>query len=367
MKVTIREMPVATDTASLSAIVEMVHEDLSWEAQPVRVSGVLITYNHERFIQPAINSVLSQTYPMDLIISDDCSTDRTRALIRSTLRDYKGHHRVRVRYGSRNLGICGNQNASFLLAEGELIVLFEGDDESVPERITKIVGAYLVRKRRIAALESAIRLMDSGGQIGTVVSRPTENGALQGCGLSFRRDVFFEIGPISKRLMSGDIALWMRAVFVPEGGLLQIQDPLVHYRVHDTNLSKVFRWDFSSVGALRESCSKLAKHEVAKVFELRKIRRYRRRLGAERDHRQSEWEMLFRLSRARAKLVAAVSRRSRLYLVWPALVACKFPVLKGKALRVIAVALFPWIRGFYMFARAQGRRRCASAERRGPA
>ena len=362
MKVAIREILVATDTESLRAIAETVHEDLSWEAQPVRVSGVLITYNHERFIQPAISSVLSQTYPMDLIISDDCSTDRTPALIRSTLRDYKGHHRVRVRYGSRNLGICGNQNASVRLAEGELIVLFEGDDKSVPERITKIVDAYLARKRHTAALESAIRLMDSGGRIGTVVW-PTENGSLHGCGLSFRRDVFFEIGPISKRLMSGDIALWMRAVFVPEGGLLQIQDPLVHYRVHDTNASRVFRWDFSSVRALRECCSKLVKHEVAKIFELRKIRRYRRRLGAERDDLQSEWETLFRLSRARAKLVVAVSRRSRLYWVWPALVACKFPVLKGKALRVIAVALFPWIRGFYMFARVQGRRINASAER----
>jgi glycosyltransferase involved in cell wall biosynthesis len=348
-------MPIVTDTSSSDAIAERVYGASSWEAQPVRVSGVLITYNHERFIQAAISSALSQTYPMDLIISDDGSTDRTPALIRSTLTNYKGCHRVRVRYGSRNLGICGNQNASIQLAEGELIVLFEGDDESVPERTTKIVDAYVARKRRIAALESAIQLMDCGGRIGTVVW-PTENGALHGCGLSFRRDVFFEIGPISKRLMSGDIALWMRAAFVPEGGTLQVRAPLVHYRVHDTNASMRLRWDFSSVKALRECCSNLVKHEVAKVFELRKIRGYRRRLGAERDDLQSEWETLFHLSRARARLVLAVSRRSRLYWVWPALVACKFPVLKGKALRVIAVALFPWIRGLYKFALAKGQR-----------
>ena len=347
-------------------VIETIRETSLWKEQPVHVSGVFIAYNQESFVQQALISVLRQKYPMDLIVSDDSSTDRTPFLIRSALEGYQGRHRIRLRSGSRNLGVCGNQNATIRLAEGELIVLFEGDDESVPERIAKIVGAYLLRKRQVAALGSAVRFKYSGGRMGAIVWPNVDRGP-HGCGLSFRRDVFFEIGPISRRLIAGDIALCMRSLFVPEGGIFLIQDPLVHYRVHDKNVSKLFRWDFSSIRALRECCSKLVKNEVARIFELRKIRRYCQRLSVDRDDLERDWQTLFRLSRARANLVLAVSRRPRLYWVWPAIVACKFPVWRGKALRVIAVALFPWIAGFYKFARAQGRRMYASEGRRAQA
>src|SRR5439155_19844125 len=120
----------------------------------------LITYNQERYVRQALSSVLNQTYPMDLIISDDRSADRTYDLIRDELDNHAGHHRIRLRSGQHNLGVCGNQNASIRLAEGELIVLFEGDDESAPHRVETLVTAYLAHGRRVAALGSAILLID---------------------------------------------------------------------------------------------------------------------------------------------------------------------------------------------------------------
>ena len=52
------------------------------EAHP-KVSVLLQTFNHERFIERAVESVVEQEAPfaIELIISDDYSTDRTRELI----------------------------------------------------------------------------------------------------------------------------------------------------------------------------------------------------------------------------------------------------------------------------------------------
>lgn len=45
----------------------------------VRVAVCLVTYNQEKFIEQAINSILEQktTFPVDIIVGNDCSTDRT--------------------------------------------------------------------------------------------------------------------------------------------------------------------------------------------------------------------------------------------------------------------------------------------------
>jgi glycosyltransferase involved in cell wall biosynthesis len=350
-------VPAYTGIGSAAARVETVHESSAWREQPVHVSGVLITYNHERFVELAVNSVLSQTYPLDIIVSDDHSTDRTPSLLRSALEGYEGRHRIRLRQGHRNLGICGNQNAGIQLAEGELIVLFEGDDESVPQRVAKLVDAYRDAHRRVAALGSAIWKMDAAGQRQTLVSWPHKTGdawtalrgewTVHGCGLSFRRDCFFEIGPISRRLFAGDIALWMRAAFLWEGGMLQVPEPLVRYRIHDHNASKGIYFNYSSPQALRDCWSDFLKGEVAQVLELKKIDRYRRRKGLQGDSLQAAWEAHFNLAQARARLTFAVSRKSRMSWIWPALMAFGFPPLRGKALRVIALALFPYAHAVY--------------------
>jgi hypothetical protein len=348
--------------------VELIHDNPLWKTKVVPVSGVLITYNQEAYVSQALASVLHQDYPMDLIISDDTSTDCTRDLIRRIVDRNPGHHRIRLRLGSRNLGVCGNQNASIDFAEGELIVLFEGDDVSVPERVRKLVEAYVVRRRAVAGLGSAVLQMDSRGHTG---ARPALSGqigdawtlffgcwAVPGCGLAFRRDCFFEIGPINKRLLSGDIALWMRAVYMKQGGVLQLADPLVHYRMHGANESRKFLLEFGSPKILQACCVNLLKNEVAQMLELRKIARYRKRIGL-RDEFDAAWTAHYSIARARAAFVFAIGRKSRIAWIGPALLAAKFPPLRGISLRAISLAIFPWSQVIYkwvkpLFSQATG-------------
>jgi glycosyltransferase involved in cell wall biosynthesis len=94
----------------------------------IAVSVILITYNHELYVRQAIESVLMQetAFGVEVIISDDCSTDGTPAI----LGDYESRYpdRIRVLRSSRNL--CTNEvlMRAWDLARGEYVALLDGDD-----------------------------------------------------------------------------------------------------------------------------------------------------------------------------------------------------------------------------------------------
>ena len=59
------------------------------------VSYCIVSYNAEKFIQEAIESALNQDYyPMEIIISDDCSTDNTYEVIKNVTSEYKGDKKI---------------------------------------------------------------------------------------------------------------------------------------------------------------------------------------------------------------------------------------------------------------------------------
>lgn len=333
------------------AQVRVVQESNLWREQPVPVSATLITYNQEDYVRQALESVLAQTYPLDVVLADDGSTDGTVAVMEAVLHHYNGPHRIALRHGGPNQGICRNQNAALALARGELIVLFEGDDVSLPNRVEELVKAYLAAGRKPAILGSSIRRMDQHGSLSDEASGNLSDGHgwmfvsrewnMDGCGLAIRRDCFFDVGPIPRHLISGDIALSIRAPFVREGGLAFVPKALVCYRTHGKNISRGCALTFESVDALRNTYRKLIKNEVAQVFELRRIGRYRRAHRLPSNDTEKAWRALFKEARVRALLVMVVIRRPRPFWLRPAFSAMRFPRLRRQAVRVFALAIFP--------------------------
>ena len=77
-----------------------------------RIDILLATYNGEKYIKEQIDSILNQTYKnIKLIISDDCSKDGTRQI----LKQYEKDSRVKVIYQEKNLGYI--KNFEFLLKQ----------------------------------------------------------------------------------------------------------------------------------------------------------------------------------------------------------------------------------------------------------
>jgi glycosyltransferase involved in cell wall biosynthesis len=96
-------------------------------AEP-KISVLMITYNHEKLIAKAIDSVLMQktNFPFELVIGDDCSTDGSRGVVREYSRKYPGIVRALLR--ERNMGACENSRDVFFACRGKYLALLEGDD-----------------------------------------------------------------------------------------------------------------------------------------------------------------------------------------------------------------------------------------------
>lgn len=92
------------------------------------VSVYMLAYAHERFIAQAIEGVVAQRcdFPIELIVGDDCSPDRTGEIVRDEQRRHPAL--IRVLTAARNVGAPANARRCLAAARGEFIAICEGDD-----------------------------------------------------------------------------------------------------------------------------------------------------------------------------------------------------------------------------------------------
>ncbi len=90
------------------------------------ISVIMPTYNGEKYIAETLESILNQTYTnLEIIIVDDCSTDKTVEVIKSY-----NDTRIKLYINKTNLGIGDNSNKALSLATGEFIMMQDHDDIS---------------------------------------------------------------------------------------------------------------------------------------------------------------------------------------------------------------------------------------------
>jgi glycosyltransferase involved in cell wall biosynthesis len=92
-----------------------------------KVSVCIITYNHERFIAQALDSVLSQEtdFEFEVVVGEDCSTDSTAEIVQQYAQRYPSRVRALIReknLAGRNLETTINE------CRGQYVALLEGDD-----------------------------------------------------------------------------------------------------------------------------------------------------------------------------------------------------------------------------------------------
>jgi glycosyltransferase involved in cell wall biosynthesis len=111
---------------------------MSSHLQPPRLSIGVPVYNGERYVARTIECMLRQTFrDFELIIADNCSTDRTEAICREfAARD----PRVRYERADRNLGIVRNFNRCVTLARGELFHWHAADDMAEPTLLEQCIA-----------------------------------------------------------------------------------------------------------------------------------------------------------------------------------------------------------------------------------
>ncbi|WP_320152348.1 glycosyltransferase [uncultured Tolumonas sp.] len=111
-----------------------------------KVSLFVLCYQQAGYVAESIHAALSQDYPnLQVVISDDASTDETYSIIRNIVDQYQGQHRVIINRNDKNLGIGFHfKKLMSELVDGELIVASAGDDLSESNRVSRIVEVWLL-------------------------------------------------------------------------------------------------------------------------------------------------------------------------------------------------------------------------------
>jgi glycosyltransferase involved in cell wall biosynthesis len=226
------------------------------------VSFTLFAYNQEQYIREAVEGAFAQTYsPLEIILSDDCSTDRTFEIIEEMVQTYCGPHQIKTNRNRENLGLVDHVNGIFDLASGELIVAAAGDDVSLPERTACIVDTYNQGGRKSLLLHSsAIKIDEANNVLGILIPPVVEHkmslaemaicqAMYIGATGAWSRSIYCEFGPIAYKAAYEDLVFGFRAAL--KDSMVYIAKPLVKYRlgtgvstqpsVSATNLAKRIR------------------------------------------------------------------------------------------------------------------------------
>jgi glycosyltransferase involved in cell wall biosynthesis len=203
-------------------------------------------------VAEAVHSLLSQDYQnLEIVLSDDGSTDGTWDIMQRLAGEYTGPHRILLNRNPTNIGIGSQINAAVAMTSGALIVLANADDVSHPDRVTCMVEAWLATEPRPAAVWSALRLVDEAGRkLGRTMDCHTPmptladgvsvrfTGGAPAASMALSRVVFNRFGPLPANLILEDNPLFARAILL--GPARHIAEPLVDYRVHSDNISQAY-------------------------------------------------------------------------------------------------------------------------------
>jgi len=142
----------------------------------MKVSVALLTYNHAQYITQALDSVLMQqvSFPIEIIVADDCSTDGTRAVIEVYRKANPSLFKLLP--SVKNVGMQQNFRRLFFACKGQYIAMLEGDDYWTDRRKLHSQIAFMDQHLTCALSGHKVQILDEGTQGG--VRTGWERGAI---------------------------------------------------------------------------------------------------------------------------------------------------------------------------------------------
>lgn len=220
-----------------------------------KVSVVLIAYNQSSFIRSACESILSQTQvrSMEIIWSDDASSDDTFAIMQSIEQAYTGPHKILLNRMPHNVGLIAHINHVVRMSTGDIIVYAAGDDIAKPNRTSQLLNLFQQYPHALLA-HSAVQEMNINGVFLSLIE-PTQKkdnmsdvqavrrySWLIGATCAWQRSLWEAFGDIQNTHAYEDMVMAFRAQLL--GGpqsIVYTDEPLVLYRVHAQALSQAGR------------------------------------------------------------------------------------------------------------------------------
>lgn len=209
------------------------------------ISVCMATYNGAKYIRPQIESILAQLGPNDeVIVSDDGSTDGTISILTS-YKDNRIHVYAHTFEGKKEcIGdvVSANFEHAISMAKGDYIFLSDQDDIWIEGKVEKMVAAL---QRAEVAVSNAWMLVDDNidncHELLYEGRKPLKNyllkgGKYYGCCMAFRGSALKYVLPFPEPMPLHDTWLGLLPEIV--GGATFIDEPLIFYRRHSTNVSR---------------------------------------------------------------------------------------------------------------------------------
>ena len=214
-----------------------------------KIDVLLATYNGEKYLKEQIDSILNQTYTnIRLIISDDCSKDNTRSI----LKEYEQKDdRVKIYYQEKNQGYI--KNFEFLLkqVESDIYMLSDQDDVWLPEKIEK---TYQTLKEKDADLvfgdlevvDEKLDTMYPSFNEYMLLNRKIEKyidsykvnylyNCVTGCTVMSKKDFIEKVLPVPSKSKYVAHDHWLGIIISINGKLIYMPEKYIKYRQHGNN------------------------------------------------------------------------------------------------------------------------------------
>lgn len=218
------------------------------------ISVAMATYNGEKYLEKQLDSIFSQTCPIDeLVVCDDGSKDKTVSI----LKRYQERYPIRIYSNEKNLGYKLNFKKALSLCKGDHIFLCDQDDIWLEEKV-EIMMDKMQEDPRILVLASSFVYINAQDQL---VSFKEEKGKsnnnlylkpvkkedcvevkfeefyhhnfFQGCALLIKKEIRDEVVNHFTEKIPHDHLINLMAA--KEGGMYFWNHVLFQYRLHENN------------------------------------------------------------------------------------------------------------------------------------
>jgi glycosyltransferase involved in cell wall biosynthesis len=245
--------------------------------QPL-VSALIDTYNHERFIEQALVSVLEQDLSLsdvEIIVVDDGSTDRTPEIVS------KFGPRVRL-IRKENGGQVSAFNFASPELRGQIVAFLDGDDWWAKKKLTTVAESFEANRGIAAVGHGYYEVFDEDPPRQMLLPEKTclldlsstdaARFAAQGLvllgtsRLSVRRHLLDRVGALPKEVIFFDYPVFTLALAL--GGALVLDQPLCYYRRHALNLYAPASEDLAARRRKQERLGFLVSYLPPRLVEL---------------------------------------------------------------------------------------------------
>lgn len=202
------------------------------------VSVIMPAYKCASTIRAAIDSVLIQNVPLELLVIDDCSPEP----LDEALDLYRDEERVRICRNEQNLGAAASRNRGVALARAPYIAFLDADDIWEPEKLEKQIS--LLEETGLVLCATGRELMDPNGDLtGRVIPVPErityrellKHNCINCSSVVIRTEAAREF-PMEHEDAHEDYIMWLR-VLQKYQFACGINEPLLKYRLTNTGKS----------------------------------------------------------------------------------------------------------------------------------